>query len=86
MEYAYYTDVGTMDTHTATVTWGDSSQLEEVDANNGVLTGYHIYFEIGTFNAELCVTDDDGGVSCDTFSVTVEEVTRLIYIPVIVRY
>jgi beta-lactam-binding protein with PASTA domain len=71
---AAFSDPGTLDTHSATVSWGDGSPAEpaglQQGAGGGSIAAQHVYALGGGFVAELCVRDDDGGVGCD--SVTFE--------------
>ena len=61
-----FTDAGTLDTHSATVNWGDGSALSDVGAVAGGFSRSHTYAAAGTFTITACVTDDDGGVGCDS--------------------
>ena len=72
-----FTDAGTLDTHTATVNWGDGSPTEPATVTqgpgSGTLAGNHVFNTGGPYTVTLVVTDDDGGVSAaDTFQVTVQ--------------
>jgi PKD repeat protein len=73
-----FTDEGTLDTHTATVNWGDGSGDQVVsitEANgSGTLGGSHIFADNGVYTVRVTVVDDDGGRVTETFSVTVENV------------
>ena len=69
---ATYTDSGAADTHTATVTWGDGSVDGPVAVSGGTVAATHTYATAGTFTAQVCVADDDGGSACDTLAVTVQ--------------
>ena len=70
-----FTDPGSLDTHIATVDWGDGSSLAAVtvvEANgNGVLGASHIYADNGAYKVTVTVTDDDGESVSETFQVTV---------------
>jgi PKD repeat protein len=68
-----FTDVGTSDTHTATVDWGDGNVETGVVSQvvDGTVTGSHSYTEAGEYTVTVTVLDD-GGESSDTFTVTVE--------------
>jgi hypothetical protein len=57
-----FTDPGTLDTHTLTVSWGDSksSQLA-LDSNVLSFSTEHTYDSPGTFAISVTVTDKDGG-------------------------
>ncbi|MGD2070079.1 MAG: PKD domain-containing protein, partial [Gemmatimonadota bacterium] len=70
---APFADGGLLDTHTATIDWGDGT-VETVPAEatdgSGTLTGSHAYAAEGEYAVQVCVTDDDGGTGCDRFRVT----------------
>ena len=66
-----FTDAGTLDTHSATVNWGDGTAVLAVGAVAGGFSRSHTYAAAGTFTVTVCVTDDDGGVGCDAAVVTV---------------
>ena len=66
-----FTDAGTLDTHSATVDWGDGTAVLGVGAVVGGFSRSHTYPSAGTFTITACVTDDDGGVGCDAAVVTV---------------
>ncbi|MDO7869074.1 PxKF domain-containing protein [Nocardioides jiangxiensis] len=56
---APFTDPGTADTHTASISWGDGATTG-VDPATSPVTGSHT-FGAGTFTVGVSVTDDDGG-------------------------
>ena len=70
---ASFVDPGVLDTHTATVDWGDGSPEEPLTVNEsggaGTATGQHVYAEAGDYTATVCVIDDDGDGACDTVDV-----------------
>jgi RHS repeat-associated protein/uncharacterized repeat protein (TIGR01451 family) len=62
-----FTDLGWMDTHAATVDWGDGV-VDEVDVSVqgsgwGSFFGSHVYRDPGTYRVEVTLTDDDGGAA-----------------------
>ncbi|HVT26667.1 MAG TPA: PKD domain-containing protein, partial [Lacipirellulaceae bacterium] len=74
-----FVDPGLLDTHTATVNWGDGSTTENATIIPGVgagaLGGTHKYAEDGTYTVTVKVMDNDGGSDTRTFDVTVKDVT-----------
>ena len=75
---ATFTDVGTLDTHWATVNWGDGAPTEPIlvaqGMGGGALEGAHTYADNGTYNVTLMLTDDDGGKATQFFIVKVNNV------------
>lgn len=75
LDDSIFDDPGVLDTHTATVDWGDGSGAEEATvaevAGEGIVTAGHTYGTDGIYPVEVCVTDDEGGVGCDAFDVDV---------------
>ncbi len=68
---ATFSDPGTLDTHTATVDWGDGTGGQPASVAGSAVQANHLYGTAGTFTATVEVTDDDGGVGMATFGVTV---------------
>jgi PKD repeat protein len=73
-----FTDVGTLDTHTADITWGDGTTDPGFDAFSdcvggvtGTLNATHIYADPGMYTITLNVTDDDAGVGTTTAQIEV---------------
>ncbi len=61
---APFTDPGILDTHTATMSWGDatSSAATVTEVNgSGSTSASHTYTSAGVYTLTLTVTDDDGG-------------------------
>jgi PKD repeat protein len=73
-----FSDLGWLDTHTATVDWGEGSvssgavseENNQPDAT-GTVTGSHTYGDNGVFTVTVTVCDDDGGCTSDTLAVSV---------------
>ena len=55
-----YSDVGTLDTHTLTINWGDGSAATTVDVTNGEFSFTHQYLD-----------DDPTGTAADNYTITV---------------
>ncbi len=83
---AGYNDPGTLDTHTATIDWGDGAPPDsgestetpfgppgDISGMDGTVDGSHIYTSPGIYAVVVAVVDDDGGLGQDTFVVTVQE-------------
>ncbi|QEG36790.1 hypothetical protein Pr1d_41260 [Bythopirellula goksoeyrii] len=70
-----FTDVGSLDSHTATVDWGDGSPVAVVAvteaSGNGVLGASHIYADNGVYTVTVTVTDDDTDSDSKSFQVSV---------------
>ena len=82
LDPATFTDPGILDTHTATIDWGDgtveSGAVSEA-SGSGTVSGSHVYSIDGGiqyggtqfFTVTVTVTDDDGGNGSDTLVVEV---------------
>jgi ELWxxDGT repeat protein len=70
---ATFTDVGTLDTHTSTIDWGDGSTTDGIVVESGgagSVSGSHAYAQGGIYTITLTVMDDDtGSVSQSTLTV-----------------
>jgi subtilisin family serine protease len=71
---ATFTDVGSADTHSLTLDWGDGSDPVSVDPAVSPVELMYSYPDDGEFTVTLTVTDDDGGVGVDTATITVNNV------------
>ena len=73
-----FADPGTLDTHTATVDWGDGTSIEPVAVNqmsgSGSLSASHTFADDGMYTVTVTVIDDDGGSAMQQFTVTVNNV------------
>ena len=69
-----FTDQGTHDTHTASISWGDSSATPGTvaeSAGSGSVTGSHTYAGSGTYHVVVTITDDNDGVATVATDVVV---------------
>jgi PKD repeat protein len=58
---ATFNDPGTLDTHTATWSWGDNSDSPgSVDEEHARVTGTHTYLHQGIYTVTLTIYDNDG--------------------------
>src|SRR5439155_1625324 len=73
-----FVDDGKLDTHTATVDWGDGSPVSPAvvsEANgSGAVTGSHTYADDGTYQVTVTVLDNFGDEDTKSFHVTVNNV------------
>jgi PKD domain len=67
-----FTDPGTLDTHTASWSFGDGAVSATSTADSAPPSASHSYGAPGTYTVTLTVTDDDQGVGQATGTVTVE--------------
>jgi hypothetical protein len=63
-----FTDPGSGDTHTITWSFGDGASA------SGTLTPTHTFADDGVYTVMLTVEDDDGGITTDTLTVTVNNI------------
>jgi hypothetical protein len=69
----HFTDPAILDTHTATVNWGDGTQstgtvTEPGSSGTGQVTASHYYAETGTYTITLTVTPSHGSAATLTAS------------------
>jgi PKD repeat protein len=71
---AGFTDAGILDSHTASIDWGDgtssSAAVTEADGS-GAASGSHEYAAAGVYTLTLTVTDKDGGTDQSAFEFVV---------------
>lgn len=69
---AFFTDPGTLDTHTAVFDWGDgTTSAGAVNPGTREVRGDHTYVTPGVYAITLTVTDDDGSSSQSIFQFIV---------------
>jgi PKD repeat protein len=72
-----FTDAGVLDTHTATINWGDGNTTNgSVQEQNGagIVTGTHYYGETGSYTITLTVKDDSNATGSLTSTATISNV------------
>jgi Ca2+-binding RTX toxin-like protein len=68
-----FTDVGTLDTHAATIDWGDgTSSPATVNPATRTFSAQHIYTTQGNYIATVRVTDNDTGTATRTAPVAIK--------------
>ena len=80
-----FIDDGVLDTHVATIDWGDGSAAENAvvffASGSGALGGTHTYADDGVYTVTVTVTDDDGDSDTKSFLVTVTNVSPMLTLP-----
>jgi len=64
-----FTDVGSNDTHTVSIDWGDGDS--ESVASTGATTAAHLFPQFGTYTVQVTVTDDDSGSAVNTVDLII---------------
>ncbi len=71
-----FTDLGTTDTHTATIDWGDGSPVEQASVQesggSGTVTGVHQYTDLDNYVITITVEDNDSGQATAETTVEIE--------------
>jgi PKD repeat protein len=80
-----YIDPGTLDTHTATVDWGDGTAIENATVfagmGSGTLGGTHVYADDGKYKVTVTITDKDGESDTESFFVNVANRNPVVLAP-----
>ncbi|MCH7726911.1 MAG: hypothetical protein IH991_10570, partial [Planctomycetes bacterium] len=68
-----FKDLGSGDTHTATVDWNDGTPLEpiSIDQSAGTFDGTHTYVDGGIYTITVTLIDDDGGFDVETTTAVI---------------
>jgi murein DD-endopeptidase MepM/ murein hydrolase activator NlpD len=75
---AEFTDPGTLDTHTATIDWGDGTPAVPVPVAQLAVGVNHVYGDNGQYFATITITDDDGGVGIGIAGVGVNNLDPVV--------
>lgn len=86
---AKFTDVNWLDTHTASIDWGDNSAPEELIVTEtheqplaqGEIFACHAYCDNGTYEVKLTVRDDAGGIGVGVMTIVIENVAPEVFVP-----
>lgn len=84
-----FTDANWLDTHTATIDWGDNTAPEELlvsESNEppqaqGEVMACHAYCDNGEYMVTVTVRDDVGGIGIGQMTITVENVIPEVFLP-----
>lgn len=60
-----YTDDGALDTHTATIDWGDGTIGSDLAVAGGSFAPTHVYDQAGFYDVTVTLTDDDTGATTE---------------------
>jgi hypothetical protein len=74
---ATFAEPSIVDTHTATIDWGDGTVEAGVvseSAGSGTVSGSHAYGDNGTYMVTVIVCDNDGGCGQDAFAAQIDNV------------
>ena len=80
LEGVSFVDPGTLDTHTATIDWGDGTSLSATVTElggAGSVSGSHAYEDNDVYTVIVTVTDDDGAATSANLMITVDNVAPL---------
>jgi len=66
-----FTDLGTLDTHSASINWDDGSPIQSLGLVTGTLGSVHTYQTAGTYTIALAINDDDSGMGSAMATITV---------------
>ena len=76
-----FTDPGLLDTHTATIAWGDgmtSNATIQESGGAGTLSAQHVYADEGAYQAVVTVADDDGTSASANFAAAIGDINPVV--------
>ncbi len=77
-----FVDGGELDTHWASVRWGDGEGPDAVPVSKtgtvSTVLGEHVYAEDGSYISRVCAVDDDGGRGCGLVEVEIRNAPPVI--------
>ena len=82
---AAFSDAGILDTHTATIDWGDGETTPGTvseEEGQGVILGQHTYRDDGDGTVEVCVSDDAGDEHCVEIPVAIDNAAPVLALAV----
>jgi hypothetical protein len=71
---ATFSDPGILDTHTATIDWGEGAGPIAATVGGNTVAGSNVYEQDDTYTVTVCVTDDDAATSCATTTTVTNNV------------
>ena len=74
---ASFVEVGSEDTHTATIAWGDGTITELANVGSP-LTASFVYGDDDKFTVSITITDNDGGENTDSLEVDIDNVAPIV--------
>lgn len=86
-ELGSFTDQGVLDTHTATINWGDgTTTVGTIDSETGVVSGTHTFLDENRdasdnevpYSVTVTVADDDGGTGTGNISMLITNVAPIL--------
>jgi PKD repeat protein len=81
-----FSDPGLQDSYSLFIDWGDGmTETQVLPAGVVDFSAEHIYAMAGSYTVSLSISDDDGGLDSQTFSVAVESPTTRTFLPFLTK-